>query len=92
METETKDAVKLGVSFAGEALVPGGSNLLKGDFVQGGLHLAAGLAARTVFGLPGLVLVSANSIVKATTGRHLTEHVGLRIEREDDNAGTAKGK
>jgi hypothetical protein len=77
MTIENNDAVKLGASFAGEALIPGASNLLNGDVKQAGLHLVAGLAARSLFGIPGLVLVSANSIVKATTGRHLTEHLGF---------------
>ena len=77
MPNESQDAVKLAASFAGETLVPGGANLLRGDIVQGGLHVVLGFAARSLFGLPGLALVSANSLVKATTGRHLTEHLGF---------------
>lgn len=77
MSTESNDGVKLAASFASETLVPGGANLVQGDFGQAGLHLVLGFAARSLFGLPGLVLVSANSLVKAKTGRHLTEHLGL---------------
>ena len=63
------------IKLAGEFLVPGGSNLIKGDIRQGAIHAGLGIAARLVLGLPGLLLVSANSYSKATTGRHLTEHL-----------------
>ena len=79
MMTDSNDAVKLAASFAGETIVPGGANLARGDIGQAGLHLALGLVARSLFGLPGLALVSANSLVKATTGRHLTEHLGIAL-------------
>lgn len=69
--TPINNAVKL----AGEVLLPGGSNLIKGDIKQGAIHAVLGLAARAAFGLPGLLLVSANSFSKATTGRHLTENL-----------------
>lgn len=84
MSTESNDGVKLAVSFASETLVPGGAHLVKGDFVQAGLHLVLGFAARSLFGLPGLALVSANSLVKAKTGRHLTEHLGLTTPKATD--------
>ena len=71
------DPVKLGVSFVGEALVPGGSNLLKGNWKEGAIHLAAGIAARAALGLPGVLLVSANSLSKALTGRYLLDQVGV---------------
>jgi hypothetical protein len=75
---DTQDnGVKLGITFAGESVLPGGANLLRGDLFQGGLHLLAGMAARAAFGLPGVLLVSANSFSKAVTGKHLVEHVGL---------------
>lgn len=75
--TDSVESLKTGVEFAGEAIVPGGSNLVKGDFVQGGLHAVLGLAAKAMFGFPGLLLVSANSFTKARTGRHIHEHLGL---------------
>jgi len=70
------------VKFASEYLSPGGSNLVEGNYVQGALHAALGLIARSVFGLPGLIAVSANSFTKATTGRHIHEHLGLGIGQE----------
>jgi hypothetical protein len=63
------------VKLAGEVIVPGGSNLIKGDIKQGAIHAVLGLAARAAFGLPGLLIVSANSYSKAVTGRHLTENL-----------------
>lgn len=70
--------LKNAISFASEAVVPGGSNLVKGDLKQAAIHGAAGLVAKSLFGLPGLILVTANSFVKATTGAHLHDHLGLR--------------
>lgn len=64
------------VAFACEALVPGGSNLVKGDLKQALIHGAGGLLARSTFGLPGVVFVGSNSFAKATTGRHLYEYLG----------------
>jgi len=72
-DSEEKRSFKAGLEFCGEVLVPGGSNLVKGDWKQAGIHAALGVAARSVFGVPGLLLVSSDSIVKALTGRHLLE-------------------
>jgi hypothetical protein len=78
MPTEsTTDAVKLGVGFAGETFIPGAANLVKGDYGQAALHFAAGLAARALLGIPGVIAVSANSLVKAHTGTGLLGHLGI---------------
>jgi len=63
------------VGFASEYIVPGGSNLIKGDIKEGVFHVGLGLVAKAFFGLPGLLLVSANSLSKATTGRYIHEHL-----------------
>jgi hypothetical protein len=76
-ETEGKDGLKLGVKFLGESIVPGGSNYLEGDVTTGIAHTILGYAARSVFGLPGLLLVSANSLTKSVTGRNLLDHFGF---------------
>jgi hypothetical protein len=65
------------LAFASESIMPGGSNLLKGDFRQALIHGAGGLVARSLLGLPGMLLVASNSFVKATTGQHLHEHLGV---------------
>jgi len=75
--TNPTHGVREGVCFAGEALVPGGANLVQGDLRQAGLHFVLGMAARAAFGLPGVLLVSANSFVKSTTGTHLYQQLGL---------------
>ena len=75
--TNANAGVKTGVDFASELIVPGGSNLVEGDFKQGAIHAVLGLIAKSMFGLPGLIAVSANSFTKATTGRHLHEHLGI---------------
>lgn len=78
-EANELEALNDSAKLASEYIVPGGSNLVEGDFVQGGIHAVLGLIARSMFGLPGLIAVSANSFTKATTGRHIHEHLGLGI-------------
>ena len=73
--TDDANTVKTGMGFVGEYFVPGGANLIKGDLPQGVIHAAAGYAAAAFLGPVGLLLVSANSITKAVTGRHLYEAV-----------------
>jgi len=75
MRNDTAKSLRTGVQFSSEVLFPGGSNLVKGDLKQGGIHAVLGVAARMAFGFPGLLLVSANSLSKAVTGRHLYESV-----------------
>ena len=74
---DSPQALKTGVDFASELVVPGGSNLVEGNYVQGAIHVVLGIVAKSMFGLPGLIAVSANSFTKATTGRHIHEHLGL---------------
>lgn len=71
--TENMQTVKTGLQFASEVVVPGGSHLLNGDLKQAGVHAIAGIVAGAIFGLPGLIIVAANSFTRATTGRHLYE-------------------
>ena len=76
---DSPQALKTGVDFASELVVPGGSNLVEGNYVQGAIHVVLGIVAKSMFGLPGLIAVSANSFTKATTGRHIHEHLGLGV-------------
>lgn len=78
-EPEELEPLNNSVKLASEYLLPGGSNLIEGDLVQGGIHAVLGLVAKSIFGLPGLIAVSANSFTKATTGHHLFEFLGLGI-------------
>jgi hypothetical protein len=74
---DNADPVKKAILFGSEYLVPGGSNLVQGDIKTGAVHAVLGLAAKSMFGLPGLLVVSANSFSKALTGHNLYEHLGL---------------
>lgn len=69
------EPLRSALAFVGETMIPGGSNLLKGDVRQAVIHAAGGLMARSLFGLPGMLVVASNSFVKATTGKHLHEHL-----------------
>ena len=91
-QSERLAALHATVDLAGEYLVPGGSNLIEGNYLQGAIHAVLGLLAKSVFGLPGLILVSANSFTKANTGRHIHQHLGLGAslcEEEDMKGGVA---
>lgn len=75
MAVNNAQAVKTGVQFAGEVIIPGGSNLVGGDYKTGGVYAALGLAAKAIFGVPGLLVVSASSFANAVTGRNLIDFV-----------------
>lgn len=75
MENNIAGPVKVGVQAVGEYLVPGGSNLINGDVKEAGIHALLGFAAGALIGFPGILLVSANSLSKATTGKHLMQHL-----------------
>lgn len=73
--TESVQGVRTSLQFVSEALMPGGSNLINGDYKAAGIHALLGLVAGAVFGLPGLLVVRANSFTHATTGRSLLEYL-----------------
>jgi hypothetical protein len=75
--TESVSGMKTGLQFASELVIPGGSNLINGDYKAAGIHAVLGCIAGALFGTPGLVLVAANSFTKATTGRSLVEHLNV---------------
>jgi hypothetical protein len=85
-ESAVNDPLKRTLMFAGELLVPGGSNVVKGDYKQAGIHAVLGLVAKSFLGLPGLILVSANSFSKASTGRHLAEELRGACDDEAEEA------
>ena len=77
MANETDDnPLEDGLKYASEYMVPGGSHLVNGDIVRAGIHFGLGVVAKFMFGFPGLLLVKANSIAKAKTGRSLVESLG----------------
>jgi hypothetical protein len=67
----------VGVKAAGEYLIPGGSNLIKGDLATGVTYAALGFLAKAAFGIPGLVVVSLNSLTKSVTGKNAMEYLGV---------------
>ena len=86
-QTGLNNPLMAGMEFCGEYLVPGGSNLVKGDILQAALHAGLGLGAWAFLGPPGLLLVSSDSISKALTGRHLHQSfAGVRPRCRADAA------
>jgi hypothetical protein len=58
--------------FAGEAALPGSSQVLKGDLASGAVYGLAGLAAMVMFGPVGRLVVGGASFAKS----HGTDVVG----------------
>ena len=70
------NALTKGLKLIGEvAITPGISLLLDGKMKSGVVHVGVGFIARRVFGLPGLLLVGADSYSQSVTGKTLLEHV-----------------
>jgi len=67
------EPLRTGLAFASEVVLPGGSNLLAGNYKQGLIHAGLGLLAGSIFGLPGALVVAANSFTRSTTGHNLYE-------------------
>lgn len=74
-----------GIKLVAELAVPGASLLADGKLAEGGLHLAAGVAARILFGPLGLVLVAANSYTRSVTGKSIHQHIGKSIAGAKNN-------
>ena len=66
---------KVAVGVLSEAIIPGGSNLLKGDLTQGAIHLILGIAAGMALGPLAVLAVKANSLAKATTGQGVLDKI-----------------
>jgi hypothetical protein len=86
----TDDPLRAGIEVASEFVLPlpGGSNLVKGDFRQALIHAGLGIVARSLFGPIGVLLVSANSLSVALTNRNLTDN--LQAEASSPAAKSAK--
>lgn len=76
MAEKQNDILRNGVKVLGEAaLVPGASLLLDGKIKSGALHVGGGILAKLVFGLPGVLVVAANSYSKSVTGQSLLQNL-----------------
>jgi hypothetical protein len=49
--------------------------LLDGKIKSGALHAGGGILAKLVFGVPGLLVVAANSYSKSVTGQSLLQNI-----------------
>ncbi|ETW95079.1 MAG: hypothetical protein ETSY1_32120 [Candidatus Entotheonella factor] len=72
MAEQKNEVVHRSIKLLGESLLaPGFSLLLDGQIKQGTLHTGAGILARIALGIPGAILVAANSYSVSTTGKSL---------------------
>jgi hypothetical protein len=76
--------LRTGLAFASEVLIPGGSNLLTGNYTQAAIHAGLGILAGAFFGLPGVIIVAANSFTKSTTGQSLYESLNFGSTTNED--------
>jgi len=64
------------VKLIGElAVLPGTSQLLDGNITSGAVHAALGLAAGALLGIPGVILVAANSYSQSVSNKGLYDYV-----------------
>lgn len=70
-----QDTVNNGIKLVGEAVLPGGALLLDGQIGPGVLHTVAGVAAVSLLGPLGLLVVKANSYSCSVTGLSLAGQV-----------------
>ena len=89
-EKTSTEILSMAVKAAGEYVVPGGSNFVKGDLKEGISHAVLGLAAKAVFGLPGLIVVSLDSLTQAISDKSIPEHLGLWQKREGSDETPAR--
>lgn len=76
MAEKKDDTLRNGAKVLGEAFVaPGTSLLLDGKVKEGALHLGGGILAKLVFGVPGLLVVAANSYSQSVTGQGLLQNL-----------------
>jgi hypothetical protein len=69
-------AIGNAVKLIGElAILPGTSQLLDGNITSGAAHAAIGWAAGALLGLPGLILVAANSYSQSVSNKGLYDYV-----------------
>ena len=61
--------LQVGLACCGEYVVPGGSHLVQGDLKGAAVHGALGFAAGVLFGFPGRLLLSSNSLRTALDRR-----------------------
>lgn len=88
VEGTEPELIKRGVQCASEFFVPGGSNFIKGDLMNGAVHAALGMVAKAYFGPVGLMAVIADSISKSQTGKYLYEQVLPAPEQSNKPAKT----
>lgn len=69
----------------GELAIPGASHIIKGDPANGLFYVAAGLLAKSFFGLPGALFVAATSFTKARTGQGIVERLVSSARQETSN-------
>lgn len=79
-----------GAKLIGEAVLPGASLLLDGNFVNGAAHSVAGLGARAALGPLGVALICADSFSKSVTDKFLWDHMSDAYKFTTEKRAAAK--
>ena len=70
------DTVRNAIKLIGDfAVFPGTSQFLDGNIPSGVAHVAIGLAAKALLGIPGIMLVAANSYSQSVSKKGLYDYV-----------------
>lgn len=79
------------IGLVSERFLTGGSLLMQGRIGEGLAHAVLGMVAYTTFGLPAMLLVSANSFAQAQTGSNLLQLASQAAENNVTPTKTASG-
>ena len=82
MQTQSNDLNVLtnGAKLVGEAVLPGASLLMDGQFLSGAAHAVVGIGARIAIGPAAVLLVCADSFSKSVTDKSLFTHAKDALE------------
>lgn len=70
-----------GAKLIGEAVLPGASLLMDGDFGRGALHTVGAVVACAVLGPVGALAFAANSFANSVTGKGLVGHASSAVTK-----------
>lgn len=73
--SDSMTTISNGMKLAGEALLPGASLLMDGNFKSGAVHAIVGVGARAILGPFAAVVVAADSFSRSVADRHLWEYL-----------------
>jgi hypothetical protein len=81
MATANANVLQNGAKLVGEAVIPGASLLMDGEFGRGALHTVAAVLACAALGPVGAIAVAANSYSGSITGSSLLDRASKAVSK-----------